>query len=123
MTNKSQQCLKALFAGGLLAIAGAAQAYDSGSTGADGAFAPQVDTTVQLPEDGIFNYTTVNIPSGVTVRYEKNATNTPVIILASGDVTIDGSINVSGTNGADSGAKGDGNIGDDGLPGLWPWWF
>src|SRR5712692_3598038 len=89
-----------------------ARAFDSGSTGTDGAFSPTVNTTVPLPPSGIFNFTTVNIPSGVTVTFLKNTTNTPVVILASGNVTIAGSIVLTGTAGTDSGAAGDGNLGD-----------
>ena len=101
-----------------LAFSTAAIAYESGSTGSDGAFSPQVDTVVPLSADGVFNYTTINIPNGVTVTYERNATNTPVVILASGNVTIAGTLDVSGDAGADVGAQGDGNLGDDGLPGV-----
>lgn len=93
-------------------------AYNSGSTGADGAFNPVVDAEVVLPPDGIFNYTTINIPAGVTVTFKKNQVNTPVTWLATGNVTIDGKVILSGTNSADIGAAGDGSIGDDGLPGL-----
>jgi len=96
----------------------AAAAFDSGSTGADGAFNPLVDTQVVLPPDGVLNYTDVNIPAGVTVTFQRNATNTPVTILASGNVTIAGSIVLNGGHATDSGAAGDGNLGDDGLPGL-----
>lgn len=95
-----------------------AYAYNSGSTGADGAFNPVVDTEVVLPPDGIFNYTTINIPAGVTITFKKNQVNTPVTWLTTGDVTIDGKVILSGTNSADIGAAGDGAIGDDGLPGL-----
>jgi len=91
---------------------------NSGSTGADGPFAPTVNTQLTLPPDGIFNFTTVNIPVGVTVTFQKNTTNTPVTILATGDVTLAGVIDVSGQAGPDVGAAGDGNVGDDGLPGL-----
>lgn len=70
--------------------------FVSGSTGADGAFSPTANTTVQLPPSGILNYTTVNIPSGVTVTFTKNATNTPVYMLATGTVTIAGTIKVDG---------------------------
>ncbi|UXY15231.1 hypothetical protein N8I74_18260 [Chitiniphilus purpureus] len=94
-----------------------AQAFESGSTGADGAFNPSVNTVVDLPPSGILNYTTVNIPAGVTVKFKKNAANTPVVILASGDVTVAGVINLDGDKGADSGTAGDGSQGDDGLPG------
>jgi hypothetical protein len=77
-----------------------ALAFNSGSTGADGAFSPPANIAVQLPDSGVLNYTTVNIPTGVTVTFLKNATNTPVYILASGDVTIAGTINVNGDTGA-----------------------
>ena len=76
-----------------------AQTFSSGSTGADGAFNPTANVTVPLPPSGVFNYTTVNIPAGVTVRYLRNTGNTPVTILASGDVTIAGTIDVGGANG------------------------
>jgi hypothetical protein len=70
--------------------------FNSGSTGADGTFNPASNIEVVLPENGILNYTTVNIPAGVTVTFKKNAANTPVYILATGDVTIAGTINVDG---------------------------
>lgn len=62
--------------------------FVSGSTGADGTFAPAANTELQLPPDGVFNYTTVNIPDGVTVTFKRNAANTPVYILATGNVTM-----------------------------------
>lgn len=83
----------------LCGIASAGQ-FVSGSTSVDGAFNPITNTELQLPPNGIFNFTTVNIPSGVTVTFKKNASNTPVYILATGDVTIAGSINVNGTAGS-----------------------
>lgn len=93
-------------------------AYSSGSTGADGALNPTVDTDIQLPASGVFNYTTVNIPAGVKVTFRKNTTNTPVTILATGDVTIAGTLDVSGKASADVGTAGDGGIANDGLPGA-----
>jgi hypothetical protein len=91
-------------AGLLLAPPVQAQYFESGSTGADGAFNPSCTptpctVTVTLPASGIFNYTTVSVPSGVTVKYTRNAANTPVTVLASGDVTIAGTIDVSAGNG------------------------
>lgn len=80
----------------LLIITKAQAAFVSGSTGADGAFSPTANISVQIPESGILNYTTVNIPSGVTVTFRKNTANTPVYILATGDVTIAGTISVNG---------------------------
>jgi hypothetical protein len=80
----------------LLPLAAQAQTFNSGSTGADGA----LDLTagnreVQLPESGILNYTTVNIPAGKKVTFKRNLRNTPVIMLASGNITIHGTIDVS----------------------------
>ena len=118
MTNTTQRGFKALLLGSVLAASPSFAQFDSGSTGEDGSLSPLVDTTIQLPEDGILNYTTVTIPTGVTLRFESNATNTPVVILATGNVTIDGSIDVSGGNATDAGVAGDGNLGDDGLPGI-----
>jgi hypothetical protein len=86
----------------LMLIAGApalAQTFNSGSTGADGAFNPTAATTLTLPPDGVFNFTTITIPSGVTVKFARNSSNTPVTLLASGNVTINGIIDVSGANG------------------------
>src|SRR5262245_14003597 len=68
-----------------------AQTFTSGSTGADGAFNPPTGTTtLTLPPGGVFNFTTINIPAGATVRFTRNASNTPVTMLASGNVTIGG---------------------------------
>ena len=103
-----------------LCLAGLVQpafAYDSGSTGADGAFSPTVNTELQIPASGVFNFTTVNIPAGVTVTFRINTSNTPVVILASGSATIAGTININGSDATHVGAAGDGNLGDDGIPG------
>ena len=63
-------------------------AYDSGSTGADGTFGPASNTTINLALAGtgagfgvydsthwavVFNYTTVNIPAGVTVQSHQSS--------------------------------------------------
>jgi hypothetical protein len=93
-------------------------AFNSGSTGADGAFSPAINTTLPLPPNGVFNFTTVNIPAGVTVTFTRNAANTPVVILASGNVTIAGTLSVNGNSSPSAGTYGDGNQADDGLPGL-----
>lgn len=102
---------------GLLACS-VAHAFDSGSTGADSALNVTVNTEIVLPPSGVLNYTTVNIPSGVTVTFKKNAANTPVFLLASGDVTIAGTIDIRGLDAKDAGTYGDGVLGDDGVPGA-----
>ena len=108
--------LLALLAG---ASAIEAQVFDSGSTGADGAFAPPMSQVVPLPESGVFNFTTVSIASGVVITFLSNSRNTPVTILASGDVTINGHIGVEGFN-ANQRAGGAGGPGGfrGGLGGL-----
>ena len=91
-----------LFVGCALSPVSAASTFDSGSTGTDGSFSPTASVTLQVPDSGVFNYTTVNIPSGVTVTFKRNNANTPVTILASGDVNIVGSIDVSGASGGNN---------------------
>lgn len=98
-------------------LPGFAAAFSSGSTGADGAFNPTINTEVVLPESGVLNYSSINIPAGVKVTFKSNTTNTPVVLLVGGDATIAGTIDVSGNKSADSGTAGNGNQGDDGLPG------
>jgi hypothetical protein len=82
-----------------------AQGFVSGSTGADGALdlasmnCPGNICTVQLPASGVLNYTTVNVPSGKILQFAANSRNTPVIILAQGDVTISNVLTVSAQDG------------------------
>lgn len=102
----------------LVGLSATGWAYDSGSTEVDGSFTPVVDTELTLPADGVFNFTNVDIPIGVTVTFAKNAANTPVVLLASGNVNIAGIISVAGGPAADVGSAGDGNSGDDGIPGI-----
>jgi len=117
MKTTARAIAVALAAGACFAP-GVASAFVSGSTGADGAFTPTVNTTLTLPPSGIFNFTSVTIPSGVTVKFLKNTTNTPVVILATGDVTIGGTLDASGGSSPGVGSGGDGATGDDGAPGL-----
>ncbi|TAK07106.1 MAG: hypothetical protein EPO39_07295 [Candidatus Manganitrophaceae bacterium] len=107
-----------------------AQTFNSGSTGADGVFSPATNTVLTMPPDGVFNFTTINIPSGVSVTFNPNAANTPVTLLASGDITIAGVINVNGSTGqtrtgvifSPGGAGGPGGFsgGDGGIGGATP---
>lgn len=85
--------------------------FSSGSTGADGAFAPTTNQTVAVPESGVFNFTTVNIPTGVTVTFTRNSKNMPLSILISGDAVIAGIISIDGKPGSTNGAGGYGGPG------------
>jgi hypothetical protein len=77
----------------------AAASFHSGSTGADGALDVTQNTELQLPPDGVFNFTTVTVASGATLTFKKNEQNTPVTILATGDVVIQGTVDIRGKNG------------------------
>lgn len=78
--------------------------FNSGSTGADGALdllnicGSSNVCEVQVPESGVLNYTTINIPGTPTHRtltFRRNSRNTPVIVLAQGNVVINGLISVA----------------------------
>jgi hypothetical protein len=55
-----------------------------------------VEVDMAAKPDGIWNFTTIDIPAGVTIRFKRNAANTPVRWLATGDVTINGKIDLNG---------------------------
>ncbi len=107
----------------LIAAPVLAGTFNSGSTGADGAFNPTCAPTpcsvaVALPASGVFNFTTINIAAGITVKFTRNTTNTPVTMLATGDATIAGTINVDGQPGsAGAAALVFPNLGGAGGPG------
>jgi hypothetical protein len=96
--------------------------FSCGSTGADGAFVAPAGqtTTLSVPNNGVFNFTSVTI-SG-SLKFTKNVQfNPPVIILASGDIVINGGSGVDldatiGTNVA-GGSGGPGGF-DGGAPGI-----
>lgn len=46
--------------------------------------------------DGIWNFTTIDVPSHVDVYFKSNQNNSPVVWLATGNVQIDGRVHVSG---------------------------
>jgi hypothetical protein len=87
--------------------------FSSGSTGADGPFAPTTNLTITVPDSGVFNYTTVNIPANLTITYNRGTNNKPLIILASGDVVLGSNavINLDGKGGNSNGSGGFGGPG------------
>lgn len=100
------------------ALKAAGQSFTSGSDGSLGALNVTENMTVDLPPNGILNYTTINIDSGRTLTFRSNPNNTPVYLLAQGDVVIEGTIDVSGTQGnnVQGGLPGPGGFGG-GSPG------
>ena len=92
---KTNRIVSLLVLQGLLGMVALAAPFDCGSTGAYGAMNISNNTTLQLPTDGIFNCTTITVASGATLTFSKNSFNTPVYLLATGDVVINGTIDVS----------------------------
>ena len=116
----------AIIATQFIASAGELNFYSSGSTGVDGPFAPEVvndvsgaklqgsvppgsrvfvglDNSVKtfhiivpLPQNGVFNFTTFNLPKDYVMIFDSRGTTNPgVVILATGDIVIGGMISVS----------------------------
>jgi len=94
-----------------------AQNFSSGSDGSFGAINITENTSIPLPPDGIINATTVNVADGTSLTFTKNSLNTPVFLLATGDVVVEGTINLNGQAGSTvaSGAGGPGGF-DGGSP-------
>lgn len=99
-------------------VAGA-QVFDSTSDGSDGALdfscpSPPCEILfdpaalgLDLDDDNVFHFTTINVPAGVTVRMRALELNyAPVYWLATGPVTIDGTVDLSGDPGHPSGVIG-----------------
>jgi hypothetical protein len=111
-----------LFAAACLPLICPAQAVNTGSTGSDGAldfsgisYTTNIVINMTDHPTGIYQYTTVNIPTNVTVTFIPNANNTPVYWLVQNGVTISGVVNVSGQMGNINTPNG--NIGGIGGPG------
>jgi hypothetical protein len=81
--------------------------FDCGSTGAYGPINITNNTALNLPPDGMFHCTTITVASGATLQFNRNPLNTPVYLLATGDVVINGTVDISGSAPlADEGGKG-----------------
>ena len=50
----------------------------------------------------VFKYTTIDIPAGVTVTFKNHRSGAPVVWLASGSVTVEGTVNLDGEDGVRS---------------------
>jgi hypothetical protein len=102
----------------LPALAGA-QTFSSGSSGADGPLRPSMNPPdnqggcvpfdqnacwLQVPESGVFNFTTIDT-GAFTIRFKPNSRNTPVYLLATGDVRINAPLDLAGA-GIEPGAGG-----------------
>lgn len=117
------------------------QSFPSGSTGADGDLnitAPGVTVFTQTPVGGgtVYNFGTINVAQGSTLKLSGAVFTQPLYFLATGAVTIAGTIDLSGQSGStvttaaqrSAPAPGAGGFagglaafgGDGALPGLGP---
>ncbi len=125
-----QACvMKSLLVSLSVAVPAAAQVVIPGADGSDGAFSPASNVTIDLaladvgawdgpnpnPGEGVydpekwavvFRYSSVNIPSGVTVSFRNrnylvDGPNPPVVWLVDGPVTIAGTVSLVPVNEAD----------------------
>ena len=93
--------------------------FDTGSNESDGDIVINENTVLSLPPDGIFHTKRFEVGTGVTLSFEPNALNTPVVILASGQVLITGNINITGSPGNNTvGGLGGPGGGRGGYPGA-----
>src|SRR5687768_5366568 len=88
-----------------------AQSFNSGSTGAYGPINVTADTTLIPPPDGVFHCTTINIATGTKLKFQRNSLNTPIYLLATGNVTIAGEVNLDGSSGENDPTPGRGGPG------------
>src|SRR5689334_25049352 len=81
------------------------QTFNSGSTGADGALnitAPGVTyldpkaMKINSAGDNIFNFTSITVASGSILKISELKVHGPIYLLAQGDVTINGAIDLRG---------------------------
>ncbi|MEM7249519.1 MAG: hypothetical protein AAF533_29695 [Acidobacteriota bacterium] len=108
----------------LVATAASAQ-FSSGSDGSDGALNITANTTLDLSSgspdvdaDGVLHYTTITVASGATLTFVPNDLNTPIHMLATGDVLIEGTIDLGGKN-ASITPRVPGDGGPGGFAGGW----
>ncbi len=79
-----------------LAIGAAYPAAATVITGADGPLAPASDTTLPFRADGMFDFSSIDIGAGITLRFDAGMQN--VTLLSLGDILIAGVIDFTGAN-------------------------
>lgn len=99
----------------VLALGTVAHAADfsAGSNGSYGTIDITANTILDVPVDGVFHCTTITIASQATLQFNPNPLNTPIYLLATGDVLIAGTISLVGADfsGAIPGRGGPGGFG------------
>ena len=115
--TKQHPTVHCILLAGLLGGLGAISAYGqyTFNSGSDGSYGPlniTSNSTLALPPDGIFRCTTIYVVTNATLKFTPNALNTPVYLLAQSSITINGTIDVSGSanNGLQGGMGGPGGF-------------
>ena len=76
-----------------------AQQFDPGSDGSLGDYVSKSSVNIiTLPPDGVLKYRTFTVQEGHTVVFAPNKANTPVSVLATGDIVVRGMIEISGSS-------------------------
>jgi hypothetical protein len=96
----------------------AAQTFSSGSDGSDGplTLAPSLGTVVFNPfdtarwgrvldadGDGVYNFTTINVGVATTLKFSGDVLGSTVTWLATGAVVLDGTLDLAGAGGVETG--------------------
>lgn len=97
-----------------------AATFSAGSDGSYGALTITNNTVLPVPSNGVFHCTTITIGEGATLSFTPNELNSPVYLLAQGDVVIEGALDVSGQSYNVGGRGGPGGFagGAAAKPGL-----
>ncbi len=111
---------------GLAVLPLTAAPFNSGSDGSLGDLVVSSPTVIPLPPDGVLHYKRFEVTADGSVSFQKNALNTPVTLLAQGEVVITGDVFLDATpaTGLDPGRGGPGGF-DGGRPaqaGFPPGW-
>lgn len=111
----------------LMAAATLTQAQTEFRSGSDGSYGPIIipfasgTVVLDVPDDGVFHATSITIESGAVLRFNPNRLNTPVHLLATEEVVIEGQISVAGQSASNQtpigGAAGPGGY-QGGAPGI-----
>ncbi|MCI0540804.1 MAG: hypothetical protein L0Z50_36860 [Verrucomicrobiales bacterium] len=88
--------------------------FSSDSNGSYGPLNVTEDVVLDIPPDGIFHCTSINIGSNAVLHFNRNVANTPVYLLATGEVKIEGSVVLDGGDAAVNKAGKGGPGGFDG---------
>lgn len=96
-----------------------AQGFSSGSTGLDGALDVTTDQVLDARANGVFHFTTIRVRPGAVLRFARHEANPPIHLLATKEVIVEGTIDISGSTGTEliGGQAGSGGF-DGGHPGI-----